>query len=548
MATPEDWKAKGQAKLASTNSKIPAAWRLPTDLLQDGGLTSARNVLAIPRESGLLTARELELTETYDATDLVQKLASGEVRAEELTIAFCKRAAIAQQLTSCLTEIFFEEAIERAKDLDAYLKREGKPIGPLHGLPISLKDCFNVKGQYATVGFVSFIDKPVADMNSVLPDILYKYGAVFYVKTNIPQTLMTGDSENNVFGRTLNPHKLFLGAGGSSGGEGALIAQRGSVLGLGTDIGGSIRIPAFVNGIYGFKGTVGRLPYAGQQQFTRKGRTGIAPCAGPLGVSLRDLEMIFKLVSAADPWLYDEGVISVPWRDLPPPTQDKKLRFGVITEDPKSPIHPPMLRALKTATKALAAAGNILVPLDRQIPSLYDGFILASKAFMTDNKMTPFQHMAASGEPPIPSIATLQMEEMKDWQISLDEMWEINAEREQVRTSWRKLWAENSLDAVVMVPHAGTAQRHDKYGLPPYTVVANVLDYPAAVIPFLKASKELDAPYVRNGGAFVNRRPEYDPEACEGMPCAIQLLGRPMHEEELMQHLKTVDIILKTAA
>ncbi|KAL9094485.1 MAG: hypothetical protein Q9165_003335 [Trypethelium subeluteriae] len=435
MATPEDWRAKGQAKLASTNSQIPAAWKLSDDLLKDGGVTSARNVLAVPRESGLLTARELELTESYDATDLVQKLASGEVRAEELTVAFCKRAATAQQL-----------------------------------------DSFNVKGQYATVGYVSFIDKPVADMNSVLPDILYNYGAVFYVKTNIPQTLMTGDSENNIFGRTLNPHKLFLGAGGSSGGEGALIAQRGSVLGLGTDIGGSIRIPALVNGIYGFKGTVGRLPYGGQQQFTRKGRMGVFPCAGPLGVSPRDLEMIFKLVTAADPWLYDEGVVSVPWRHLPPPNQDKKLRFGVITEDPKYPLHPPTLRALRTATKALETAGHTLVPLDEHIPSLYDGFLLASKAFLTDNKMTPFQHMAASGEPPIPSIATLQVEEMKDWQVSVDEMWDINAERDQVRATWRKLWAENRLDAVVMVPHAGTAQRHDKYGLPTYTVIANVLD------------------------------------------------------------------------
>ena len=98
MATTEDWRAKGQAKLASTTAKIPAAWKLSDDLLKDGGFTSARNVLNVPRQSGILTERELELTEAYDATDLVKKLASGEVGAEELTVAFCKRAAIAQQL------------------------------------------------------------------------------------------------------------------------------------------------------------------------------------------------------------------------------------------------------------------------------------------------------------------------------------------------------------------------------------------------------------------------------------------------------------------
>lgn len=98
MAASGDWKAKGQAKLASTSAKIPAAWKLSDDLLKDGGLTSSRNVLNVPRESGILTERELELTEAYDATDLVHKLASGEIGAEELTVAFCKRAAIAQQL------------------------------------------------------------------------------------------------------------------------------------------------------------------------------------------------------------------------------------------------------------------------------------------------------------------------------------------------------------------------------------------------------------------------------------------------------------------
>ena len=98
MATAQDWKAKGQAKLASTTAKIPSAWKLSDDILKDGGLTSPRSVLNVPRESGILTERELKLTEEYDATDLVKKLASGEIGAEELTVALCKRAAIAQQL------------------------------------------------------------------------------------------------------------------------------------------------------------------------------------------------------------------------------------------------------------------------------------------------------------------------------------------------------------------------------------------------------------------------------------------------------------------
>ena len=84
----------------------------------------------------------------------------------------------------------FPEALERAKYLDEYLKSHGKPVGPLHGLPISIKDCFQVEGKQSTVGYVEFIKHPVASENSPLVEILLELGAVLYVKTNIPQTMM----------------------------------------------------------------------------------------------------------------------------------------------------------------------------------------------------------------------------------------------------------------------------------------------------------------------------------------------------------------------
>jgi amidase len=89
-----------------------------------------------------------------------------------------------------LTEHFFAQAIERARYLDEYLKREGKVVGPLHGLPISVKDSFQVKGLHTTVGYVSFLKNGPATENSAMVDLLLDLGAVLYVKTNIPQTLM----------------------------------------------------------------------------------------------------------------------------------------------------------------------------------------------------------------------------------------------------------------------------------------------------------------------------------------------------------------------
>lgn len=119
------------------------------------------------------------------------------------------------------------------------MARTGTPVGPLHGLPISLKDNFNLAGLDSTVGFVSHIGDPAAH-DSTLAQLLADAGAVFYVKTNVPTAMMIAESVNNVFGRTVNPLNRRLTSGGSSGGESALIAFKGSPWGVGTDIGGSV--------------------------------------------------------------------------------------------------------------------------------------------------------------------------------------------------------------------------------------------------------------------------------------------------------------------
>ena len=149
----------------------------------------------------------------------------------QVATAFCKRAAIAQQLTNCLTEIFFDRALASARRLDDYLEKHGKTIGPLHGLPISLKDQFDISGIELTMGYAAYLGR-VSDEDACLVSLLEDAGAVLYVRTNVPQTLMLDHTENWIFGRTHNPHNVKLSPGGSSGGEGALIALKGSVLGV----------------------------------------------------------------------------------------------------------------------------------------------------------------------------------------------------------------------------------------------------------------------------------------------------------------------------
>lgn len=159
---------------------------------------------------------------------------------------------------NCLTEIFVERALARAAELDDALKKTGKVVGPLHGLPISLKDQICIKGLETTMGYVSWIGK-YAEKNAVLVDILEECGAVPFVRTNVPQTLMVSrtysvskpvtliriqwpETFNNIFGRTTNPYNRSLTSGGSSGGEGALVALKGSPLGVGSDIGGYVSL------------------------------------------------------------------------------------------------------------------------------------------------------------------------------------------------------------------------------------------------------------------------------------------------------------------
>ena len=138
MAAPliVDYLTLAASKRASLSQKIPSTWLLPTSLTSPITSTSITSVLSVPRNSGLLSEYELDLTENYDATGLVDMMSSGKVKSVDVVGAFCKRAAIAQQCVNCLTEIMFEQAMARARECDEYLAKAGRPMGPLHGLPI----------------------------------------------------------------------------------------------------------------------------------------------------------------------------------------------------------------------------------------------------------------------------------------------------------------------------------------------------------------------------------------------------------------------------
>jgi Asp-tRNA(Asn)/Glu-tRNA(Gln) amidotransferase A subunit family amidase len=470
--TQSTWQEKVDIKTSQTKSNIPSEWLLSSSYL---GLSkdTPQSMLEIPLRCGILSEREIDITESYDATALLEKLASRKFSAVEVTIAFCKRAAIAQQLTSCLTETFFDVALRRAQELDDHLMATGKTVGPLHGLPISLKECFNIAGVPTTMGFVSFLDRPPQPTNSVLVDILLAAGALFYVKTNIPQTMMTLDSHNNVFGRVLNPHRLNLTAGGSTGGEGALLAMRGSLLGIGTDIAGSIRVPALCCGLVGFKPSANRVPYGGIASAARPGMAVILPSAGPLCHSVRDTELLLKVVfnsSAAD---VDDNALGVSWSVN---RRKSSLRVGVMPEDPLYPLHPPMQRILKIALDKMIAAGHEVIDISNQTPSISEAKDVAFRLFNMDPDRTPLTHVTKSGEPLIPSLTSTYDLGKSPPEPQLRELYELNVAKSRLLTRMRQVFVENKLDIIVSPAYQSCAVPHDTYGVPSYTVFCNLFN------------------------------------------------------------------------
>jgi amidase len=172
---------------------------------------------------------------------------------------------IAAQI-NCLHEIFFNAAIESVKQLDLYFDQYKKPLGPLHGVPISLKDTIHVQGVHTSMGYIGWLgtfqgkrdDGREKAYESAIVKDLRALGAILYVKTSVPQGSFSTETKNHIIGHTPNPKNRNLVVGGSSGGEGGLLALRGSVLGLGTDIGGSVRTPAGWNGCFGLRPSTGR--------------------------------------------------------------------------------------------------------------------------------------------------------------------------------------------------------------------------------------------------------------------------------------------------
>ncbi|OIW26872.1 putative fatty-acid amide hydrolase [Coniochaeta ligniaria NRRL 30616] len=532
------YQAIAAEKKAQQWNKIPKDWRIPTELFHN-----ATNVMDIPLGCGLLNETESKITSDYDATALLEQIQTGVWSVEQVTVAFCKRAAIAQQLTNCLTEIFFDDAIERAKKLDREYdpKSRGKALPPLFGLPISLKDSFQVRGYGTSTGLACYVDQPAED-NSALAAMLLDLGAVLYCKTNLPQSIMTGDPHNNVFGRTLNPRNKLLTAGGSTGGEGALLALRGSILGAGTDIGGSIRVPSVCNGIYGFRPSVGLVPHGGVRDLTPPGTDGVRSTAGPMATSLRDCSLFLKSILQADTWRYDSTAISVPWMDLQP---RHKLRIGVALNDGVYTPTPPVRRVLKQAVDLLRGNSSIqIIPVNLPDVKMHYQDLVGYLALSGSDHY--YEQFARTGEPVIPSLEASGLLSVPG--TTLHGFFDLNVRRAEAAKTYLALFRDNDLDAILMPPAPHTAVPLDSWRTITYTGLWNYLDYPAVVIPVDRVRDTDAADDLSNAQFGADDEQLYSlytgQEQYKDAPVCIQVVGYRHKDEALMKTAAVLDAII----
>ncbi|KAE8395864.1 amidase signature domain-containing protein [Aspergillus alliaceus] len=541
MATHEDkptWQEISQQVQADRDNSI-ARVEPPVPALPE---TLPSRVLDVPRD--LLSSSEVSITET-SAEELVGSLAAGKLTATVVTTAFLRRAAIAQKLTNCIYELLPERALARAKELDDYLAEHGKTSGPLHGLPISIKAHVGIAGRDNTAGFVGWVGRKNEEDANVVK-ILVQAGAVLYARTTEPQGLMALETCSNITGNTVNPHNTALSPGGSSGGESALQALYGSPLGIGSDIGGSIRSPASNCGLYGLKPTCSRIPIIGCAAYVIGCET-ILGTLGPLSPTLGGINLFMKTVLAAKPWTSDLTLHQIPWRDTQSHIyQDgkKKLTIGVMWDDGIVKPAPPITRALQETVERLKILPDVEV-IEWKPYQQKEALEILTRLYAPDGGKAFAKNLALSGEPYVPLTAWTLRDTPGIEELDLQGVWGWTLKREMFRYSYLQEWnsVAPEMDVILCPAYPTPAPLLDTSRYWGYTSIWNLLDYPAIVFPVTKVDPRRDAKdntYTPRNEFDSWAHEHYDVQKQQDAPVCLQLVAKKLEDEKVVQALEAI--------
>jgi len=442
--------------------------------------------------------------------EMSRQVRGREMSAVELADAHLAKIERLNPKLNAYVQVDPERVRQRAQEAEAALM-SGQVLGPLHGVPISIKSSIEVAGMKCEAGtrlragFVATHDAPLVER-------LRRAGAIILGVTNTPELLMAWETDNLLYGRTNSPWDLKRTPGGSSGGESAAIAAGMSAGGVGSDGGGSIRVPAHFCGICGLKPTPGRIPSTGHFP-PSGGPFALLGVVGPMARTVADLKILFEVMQGPDDG--DSCAAPVPLR-WPKDDELKRLRIGYFEDDGRTPVDPEIRKAVRTAAEALSRTGVQVEPFRPE--GLEEARLLWKKFFVKTGGML-IGPMFAGRE----QDAGQMLKEFLEWSVaepSLSGQAVIDAwiRRDTLRASFLEQMRKYPL--LLCPPAAIPAFRHGERSWTidgktveyldawSYTEWFNLLGNPAAVVPVSQSS--------------------------EGLPIGVQLVGRPWEEEQVL--------------
>jgi len=440
----------------------------------------------------------LQLSATRQAALIRQRKLSS----RELVEIHLEQTRLVNPGLNAAIEVFEDQAMAEARTADAAMGR-GEPIGPLHGVPFSVKDSIELAGRVCTAGTIGRQAAAPSLEDATLVRRLRAAGAIPIAKTNLPDLLFAFESDNLIFGATNNPYDSARTSGGSSGGEAALIAACGSPLGLGSDAAGSVRLPAGFCGIAAIKPTSGRLP-----------RTGHFPPAGgwiealwqigPMARRVEDLSIAMALLAGPDG--NDRTVVDVPFTD-PSRVELPGLRIAVYTDNGFAAADAEVSQVVHKAAACLACEG---LRVDEARPAcLANAYDLEMKILGADGGDSLWQYLASLGSTEVHQLLRSWLEKLEPYRVDLAGFQRYWAEWDAYRTEMSAFFR---IYDVILCPvytqpallH-GTSTLDENFRGFSHTMAYNVTGWPAAV--------------VRCG------------ESASGLPIGVQIVVHPFRED-----------------
>ncbi|KAH7335128.1 amidase signature domain-containing protein [Rhizoctonia solani] len=480
---------------------------------------------------------------------IVTGIFKGKWTATQTVAAFIEQAIKAHEATNCLTEILFDSAFKTAKELDYYFAQTGELRGPFHGVPITFKDQYEIEGVDTTIGFTHWIDQH-AKQDAELVAQARSLGAIIIAKTNVPQTMMSFECENPLWGRTTNPYNKNNTSGGSSGGEAAVLRFSGSALGMGSDIGGSLRIPTSYCGIYSLKPTDMRFSGRGALGCV-PGFMGITTVYGPMARSVEDVKYVCQKFFGLQATLPAATLPPVGFRDLD--FSKEPLNIGYFKSDRFVRASPACQRAVQESVEALRRKGYKVEEINP--PDMAELLKLFVEISAADGYKTMLSHLESDKQEPALFLVTLGprlpafVRAISDILVrlfvndttfkrlfgasrprSVTDLWASSAARLEANSALQNhLWAQTlNLDALICpvqalpaIPHGATKTLTP---LAASTLGWNVVECPVGVVPVTRVDPKKDAlpadwwentagPVMRPDGAYAVKKEQVEPSS-----------------------------------